>query len=185
MFNDEKLYVIGGIDKYDGPITECYYYDFRQNKWEKMPYLKYARSNKALFITGKNLVAVGGKCLPKDSSYIFEKIDLTVLKNWESFIIKDFSSNIYNFGFCLYNQDILFILGGEDQTVDDYIKKGYVIDLKEKKVIEEFNIDDVHENNVLTPKCYRGIVLSEDKELINVDFFNVWKRLHKLNINLP
>ena len=185
IFNDEKLYVIGGIDKYDEPITECCFFDFKQNKWEKMPNVKYARSNKALFITGKNLVAFGGKCLPKDSSYIFEKIDLTLLKNWESFIINDFSSNIYNFGFCLYNQDILFILGGQDQTVEDYIKKGYVLDLKEKKVIEEFYIDDVHENNMLTPKCYRGIVLSTDKELINIDFFNVWKRLHKLNINLP
>ena len=185
MYCDKKLYVIGGLDKYDSPITECCYFDFKNNKWEKMPNLKYARSNKALFISGKELYAFGGKCLPKDSSYIFEKIDLNVLKNWESFIIKEFSSNIYNFGFCLYNQDILFILGGEDQTVEDYIKKGYVLDLKEKKLIEEFNIDDVHENNMLTPKCYRGIVLSTDKELINVDFFNIWKRLHKLNINLP
>ena len=57
--------------------------------------------------------------------------------------------------------------------------------IKDKKVIEEFNIDDVHENNMHTPKCYRGIVLSTDKELINVDYFNVWKRLHKLNVNLP
>ena len=79
----------------------------------------------------------------------------------------------------------LYIIGGEDQTTEDYIKKGYVLDLKDKKVIEEFNIDDVHENNVLTPKCYRGIVLSTDKELISIDFFNIWKRLHKLNINLP
>ena len=85
----------------------------------------------------------------------------------------------------MYNQDILFVIGGEDQTTEDYIKKGYVLDLKDKKVIEEFNINDVHENNVHTPKCYRGIVLSTDKELINVDFFNIWKRMHKLNINLP
>ena len=182
---DKKLYVIGGLDKYDSPITECCFYDMKTNKWEKMPNLKYARNNKALFIKGKELYAFGGKCLPKDSSYIFEKIDLTALKNWENFIINDFSINIYNFGFCMYNQDILFVLGGEDQTIEDYIKKGYVLDLKEKKVIEEFNIDDVHENNMLAPKCYRGIVLSTDKELINVDFFNIWKRLYKLNINLP
>ena len=162
MYMDKKLYVIGGLDN-----------------------LKYARNNKALFIKGKELFAFGGKCLPKDSSYVFEKIDLNTVKNWESFIINDFCNNIYNFGFCMYNQDILFVLGGEDQTIEDYIKKGYVLDLKEKKVIEEFNIDDVHENNMLAPKCYRGIVLSTDKELINVDFFNIWKRLHKLNINLP
>ena len=59
------------------------------------------------------------------------------------------------------------------------------MDLKEKCVIEEFNIIDVLENNILTPKCYRGIILSTDKELYNIDFFNVWKRLHKLNMNLP
>ena len=185
MYMDKKLYVIGGLDKYDSPITECCSYDIKANKWEKMPNLKYARNNKALFIKGKELFAFGGKCLPKDSSYVFEKIDLNTVKNWESFIINDFCNNIYNFGFCMYNQDILFVLGGEDQTIEDYIKKGYVLDLKEKKVIEEFNIDDVHENNMLAPKCYRGIVLSTDKELINVDFFNIWKRLHKLNINLP
>ena len=185
MYNDKKLYVIGGLDKYDSPITECCYFDIKKNKWEKMPNLKYARNNKALFINGKELFTFGGKCLPKDSSYIFEKIDLNILKNWETFTINNFSSNIYNFGFCMYNQDILFVLGGEDQTTEDYIKKGYVLDLKEKKVIEEFNIDDVHENNMLTPKCYRGIILSTDKELINVDFFNIWKRLYKLNINLP
>ena len=185
MYNDKKLFVIGGLDKYDTPITECFYFDFKNNKWEKMPNLKYSRSNKALFTNGKELFTFGGKCPPKDSSYIFEKIDLNTLKNWETFSINNFCSNIYNFGFCMYNQDILFVIGGEDQTTEDYIKKGYVLDLKDKKVIEEFNIDDVHENNVLTPKCYRGIVLSTDKELISIDFFNIWKRLHKLNINLP
>ena len=185
MYNDKKLFVIGGLDKYDTPITECFYFDFKNNKWEKMPNLKYSRSNKALFTNGKELFTFGGKCPPKDSSYIFEKIDLNALKNWETFSINNFCSNIYNFGFCMYNQDILFVIGGEDQTTEDYIKKGYVLDLKDKKVIEEFNIDDVHENNVLTPKCYRGIVLSTDKELISIDFFNIWKRLHKLNINLP
>ena len=95
MYNDKKLYVIGGLDKYDSPITECCFYDMKTNKWEKMPNLKYARNNKALFIKGKELYAFGGKCLPKDSSYIFEKIDLTALKNWESFIINDFCNNIY------------------------------------------------------------------------------------------
>ena len=185
MYNDTRLYVIGGLDKYDTAITDCCYYEIKQNKWEKMPKLKYERSSKALLINGKELYTFGGKCPPKDSSYIFEKIDLNLLKNWETFSIKNFSSNIYNFGFCMYNQDIIFIIGGEDQTTEDYIKKGYVLDLKDKKVIEEFNIDDVHENNVIAPKCYRGIVLSTDKELINVDYFNIWKRLYKLNVNLP
>ena len=185
FYNDKKLFVIGGIDKYGTVMTECCYFDIKNNKWEKMPNLKYARSNKALFINNKDLFAFGGKCPPKDSSYIFEKIDLNTLKTWETFTINNFCSNIYNFGFCMYNQDILFVIGGEDQTTEDYIKKGYVLDLKDKKVIEEFNINDVHENNVHTPKCYRGIILSTDKELINVDFFNIWKRLHKLNINLP
>ena len=185
MYNDKILYVIGGLDKYDSAITECCYFDIKMNKWEKMPNLKHARNNKALFISGKELYTFGGKCPPKDSSYIFEKIDINSLKNWESFTINNFSMNIFNFGFCLYNPDILFVLGGEDQTTEDYIKKGYVLDIKDKKVIEEFNIDDVHENNMLTPKCYRGIIISTDKELINVDFFNIWKRLYKLNINLP
>ena len=85
----------------------------------------------------------------------------------------------------MYNQDIIFIIGGEDRTTEDYIEKGYVLDLKDKKVVEEFNIDDVHENNARAPKCYRGIVNSTDKELINADYFNIWKRLYKLNVNLP
>ena len=185
FYDNKKLFVIGGVDKFDVAITECCYFSIKNNKWEKMPNLKYARNNKALFISGKELYTFGGKCPPKDSSYIFEKIDLNVLKNWESFTINNFNCNIYNFGFCMYNQDILFVLGGEDQTTEDYIKKGYVLSLKDKKVIEEFNINDVHENNVNTPKFYRGIIISTDKELINVDFFNIWKRLHKLNINLP
>ena len=185
MHNDSKLFVIGGLDKYDTAITDCCYYDIKLNKWENMPKLKYERSNKAIFIKGKELYTFGGKCPPKDSSYIFEKIDLIELKTWETFSIKNFVSNIYNFGFCMYSQDIIFIIGGEDQTTEDYIKKGYVLNIKDKKVIEEFNIDDVHQNNMHTPKCYRGIVLSTDKELINVDYFNVWKRLHKLNVNLP
>ena len=150
-----------------------------------MPKLKYSRYNKALYINGKDLIAFGGKCDAKDSSYIFEKIDLNTLKNWENFTIKNFSANIYNFGYCAYSQDIIFVIGGEDQVTEDYVKKGYIIDLKGKILVEEFNIDDVLENNVHTPKCYRGIILSSDKELYNIDFFNVWKRLHKVNINLP
>ena len=31
---DKKLYVIGGLDKYDSPITECCFYDMKTNKWE-------------------------------------------------------------------------------------------------------------------------------------------------------
>ena len=185
IYNDIKLFVIGGLDKYSSAITTCLYYNIKKNKWEKMPKLKYSRYNKALYINGKELIVFGGKCEAKDSSYIFEKIELNNLKNWENFTIKNFSSNIYNFGYCAYSQDIIFIVGGEDQVTEDYIKKGYVIDLKGKTLIEEFNIDDVLENNVHTPKCYRGILLSTDKELDNVDFFNVWKKLHKLNINLP
>ena len=185
IYNDTKLFVIGGTDKYGSAITTCVYYNIKKNSWEKMPKLKYSRNNKALYINGKDLIAFGGKCEAKDSSYIFEKIDLNSLKKWENFTIKNFSANIYNFGYCAYNQDIIFVIGGEDQVTEDYVKKGYVMNLKEKRVIEEFNIDDVLENNVHTPKCYRGIILSTDKELYNIDFFNVWKRLHKLNINLP
>ena len=185
IYNDNKLFVIGGLDKYNIAITTCLYYNIKKNVWEKMPKLKYKRYNKALYINGKDLFAFGGKCDAKDSSYIFEKIDLNILKNWESFSVKNFSANIYNFGYCAYTQDILFVVGGEDQVTEDYVKKGYIIDLKGKAVIEEFNIDDVLENNVHTPKCYRGIILSTDKELYNIDIFNVWKRLHKLNINLP
>ena len=185
IYNDMKLFVRGGMDKYSSAITTCLYYNIKKNTWEKMPKLKYNRYNKALCINGKDLIAFGGKCEAKDSSYIFEKIDLNTLKNWENFTIKNFSANIYNFGYCSYNQDIIFVVGGEDQVTEDYVKKGYTINLKDKCVIEEFNIDDVLENNVHTPKCYRGIILSTDKELYNIDFFNVWKRLHKLNINLP
>ena len=185
IYNDNKLFVIGGLNKYKSAITTCLYYNIEKNVWQKMPKLKYSRYNKALYIYGKDLIAFGGKCDAKDSSYIFEKIDLATLKNWENFTIKNFSSNIYNFGYCAYSQDIIFVIGGEDQVTEDYIKKGYVIDLKTKSLIEEFNIDDVLENNIHTPKFYRGILLSADKELYNIDFFNVWKRLHKLNVNLP
>ena len=185
LYNDIKLFVIGGLDKYSTPITSCFYFIIKKNIWHKMPKLKYNRYNKALYLNGKELIVFGGKCEAKDSSYIFEKIDLTELKSWDNFTIKNFSSDIYNFGYCAYNQDILFIVGGEDQVTEDYEKKGYAIDLKKKSVIEEFNINDVLENNIHTPKCYRGIILSTDKELYNIDFFNVWKRLHKLNINLP
>ena len=91
------------------------------------------------------------------------------------------------------------ILRAEEEQQDFYAAVDLVINKLERQIrknkaklqkrdknkSKEFNIDDVHENNMLTPKCYRGIVLSTDKELINVDFFNIWKRLHKLNINLP
>ena len=185
LYNDMKLFVIGGLDKYNMPIISCFFYIIKRDLWHKMPKLKYNRYNKALYISGKDLLVFGGKCDAKDSSYIFEKIDLTTLKSWETFTVKNFSADIYNFGYCAYNQDIIFIVGGEDQVTEDYVKKGYAIDLKKKSVIEEFNINDVLENNIHTPKCYRGIILSTDKELYNIDFFNVWKRLHKLNINLP
>ena len=185
IYNDIKLFVIGGLGKYHTPITSCFCYNIINNKWEKMPKLKYNRYNKALYIYRKDLIVFGGKCEAKDSSYIFEKIDLTILKNWESFTIKNFSANIYNFGYCAYTQDIIFIVGGEDQVTEDFVKKGYAINLKEKSVIEEFNINDVLENNVHTPKCYRGVILSIDKELYNLDILNIWKRLHKLNMNLP
>ena len=185
IYNDNKLFVIGGLEKNNSAITTCLYYNIKKNTWENMPKLKYSRYNKALYINGKDLIAFGGKCDAKDSSYIFEKIDLNTLKNWENFTIKNFSANIYNFGYCAYSQDIIFVIGGEDQVTEDYVKKGYIIDLKGKILVEEFNIDDVLENNVHTPKCYRGIILSSDKELYNIDFFNVWKRLHKVNINLP
>ncbi len=185
LYNDMKLFVIGGLDKFNMPITSCFFYVIKKDLWHKMPKLKYNRYNKALYISGKDLLVFGGKCDAKDSSYIFEKIDLTTLKSWETFTVKNFSADIYNFGYCAYNQDIIFIVGGEDQVTEDYVKKGYAIDLKKKSVIEEFNINDVLENNIHTPKCYRGIILSTDKELYNIDFFNVWKRLHKLNINLP
>ena len=185
IYNDKKLFVIGGLNKNITAITKCLYYNIKKNKWEKMPKLKYSRYNKALIINGKDLIAFGGKCEAKDSSYIFEKIDLNTLKSWENFTIKNFSSNIFNFGYCAYSQDIIFVVGGEDQVTEDYVKKGYIIDFKWKTLVEEFNIDDVLENNVHTPKCYRGIILSTDKELYNIDFFNIWKRLYKLNINLP
>ena len=185
IYNDNKLFVIGGLNTFKAAITECLYYNIDKNIWQKLPKSKYSRYNKALYIYGKDLIAFGGKCDAKDSSYIFEKIDLATLKNWENFTVKNFSSNIYNFGYCAYSQDIIFVIGGEDQVTEDYIKKGYIIDLKAKSLIEEFNIDDVLENNIHTPKFYRGILLSADKELYNIDFFNVWKRLHKLNVNLP
>ena len=72
LYNDKKLFVIGGIDKYDSAITECCYFDIKNNKWEKMPNLKYARTNKALFINNKELFAFGENALRK-IVHIFSK----------------------------------------------------------------------------------------------------------------
>ena len=185
IYNDKKLFVIGGVNKFDSPIKECCYYDINYNLWEKMPSLKNLRYNKALYINEKYLYVFGGKCDDKNSSYIFDKIEINLLNTWETFTIKNFSANIFSFGFCAYNQNILFVVGGEDQVTEDYVKKGYVLDLKEKKLLEEFDVGEVLENNVHTPKNYRGIIFSADHELYNIDIFNIWKRLHKLNINLP
>ena len=72
------------------------------------------------------------------------------------FQIKNYYAPIYNFGFYVYDIEHLFIIGGDNLTDDDYDLKGYIINLKEEKLISQFDLKNIFVNKEGMPKYFRG-----------------------------
>ena len=74
------------------------------------------------------------------------------------------------------------IIGGENRIIEDYESNGYLIDLSNEKLITSFAIKGVFVNKYGTAKNYRGRLMVADKEIDNVDQFDIWHQLEKIKI---
>lgn len=182
-YYDDKIYLIGGKTSSLSYCGKCYVYNIKNKSWSKLPTLNLKKSRKSIVCTGNMLYALGGKGKEISDSYTFEKLRLTVLgSSWEIFKIQSYNEPLFNFGFFLYNINILIIIGGDNLVLDNYQNNGYVIDLEKEKLITSFDIKGCFVSNYGTPKNFIGKIIVSDKSFEKEDTFNVWQQLEYLKI---
>ena len=89
---------------------------------------------------------------------------------------------MFNFGYWLYNKNIVIILGGDSLVLEDYQSTGYVIDLAKEKLITSFAIKSCFVSNYGNSKNFMGKLIVSDKSIDKEDIFNVWQQLEHLKI---
>jgi hypothetical protein len=179
------IYIIGGEKEKSTPTNLCCRYSISTNIWEELPKLNHKKAHKAITVLKENIIAFGGES-EEETSYIFEKLKINFKKNdkWEELRIEGYHANLFNFGFYVYNQNNIILIGGEEHVNDDYEDKGYIINFKKNKLIATFKIRDLFVNNYGSPKFFRGIIYAKDCNLLDVDRFNLWTQLGNIKITL-
>ena len=185
IIHKDNIFIIGGETDKSNPTNLCCKYTISKNLWEKLPQLKHKKSHKAITIIQQKIITFGGES-EEETSYIFEmlKINGTKKDKWEELRIEGYHANLFNFGFYVYNQNNIILIGGEEHVNDDYEDNGYIINLKKKKLIDTFKIRDLFVNNYGSPKFFRGIIYAKDCNLLDVDRFNLWTQLGNIKITL-
>ena len=184
LYQNDIIYIIGGESKKNIGSNKCFEYLIEKDSWNKLPNLNYSKYKKCLTLVNNTLFSFGGKSNTGDNIYVFEKLDLNKKDSWNMFKIENYYGNIYNFGYCLYSKSTLIIIGGEDQIIEDYDLKGYIINIEKNKLDYEFKIKNVFFNNNQTPKFYRGIIYGRDDEFYDVDKFKFWKQIDKIPLTI-
>ena len=179
------IYIIGGEKEKSTPTNLCCRYSISTNIWEELPKLNHKKAHKAITVLKENIIAFGGES-EEETSYIFEKLKINFKKNdkWEELRIEGYHANLFNFGFYVYNQNNIILIGGEEHVNDDYEDKGYIINFKKNKLIATFKIRDLFVNNYGTPKFFRGISYAKDCNLLDVDRFNLWTQLGNITLTI-
>jgi len=185
IIHKDNIFIIGGETDKSNPTNLCCKYSISKNIWEKLPQLKHKKSHKAITIIQDKIITFGGES-DEETSYIFEILKINRKKNdkWEELRIEGYHANLFNFGFYVYNQNNIILIGGEEHINDDYEDNGYIINLKKKKLIDTFKIRDLFVNNYGSPKFFRGIIYAKDCNLLDVDRFNLWTQLGNIKITL-
>ena len=178
-----KLYIIGGKSAKYSYSTKCFVFDLSTQKWSTLPDLQLKKTKKTILCTNNIIYALGGKGTEISLSYTFEKLNLNDTNaKWETFSIENYYEPLCNFAYWLYNESTLIIIGGENRIIEDYESNGYLIDLAKEKLITSFAIKGVFVNKYGTAKNYRGRLMVADKEIDNVDQFDIWHQLEKIKI---
>ena len=185
IIHKDNIFIIGGETDKSNPTNLCCKYTISKNLWEKLPQLKHKKSHKAITIIQDKIITFGGES-DEETSYIFEILKINRKKNdkWEELRIEGYHANLFNFGFYVYNQNNIILIGGEEHINDDYEDNGYIINLKKKKLIDTFKIRDLFVNNYGSPKFFRGIIYAKDCNLLDVDRFNLWTQLGNITLTI-
>ena len=178
-----KLYIIGGKSAKYSYSTKCFVFDLSTQKWSTLPDLQLHKTKKTILCTNNIIYALGGKGTEISLSYTFEKFNLNDANaKWETFSIENYYEPLCNFAYWLYDESTLIIIGGENRIIEDYESNGYLIDLSNEKLITSFAIKGIFVNKYGTAKNYRGRLMVADKEIDNVDQFDIWHQLEKIKI---
>ena len=182
-YYQDNIYLIGGKTGKLTYCSKCYVYNIKNKMWSKLPDLNLKKARKAIICTGNMIYALGGKGKEISDSYTFEKLDLSKNNSkWEKFNIQFYNEPLFNFGYWLYNKNIVIILGGDSLVLEDYQSTGYVIDLAKEKLITSFAIKSCFVSNYGNSKNFMGKLIVSDKSIDKEDIFNVWQQLEHLKI---
>jgi len=112
------------------------------------------------------------KCAIYDLSKDSNKSNIDIDFKWKIIEISGFNQKLMNFGYGLIDESKLIILGGSHDENVYYNRKGFILDLDKKTIIEKLKIDFDFENLSMSSNFYRGTLQlfpedSDDDKVIN------------------
>jgi hypothetical protein len=138
-----RIFILGGIRDEDDINTLCYYYDNEVDFWFELPDLKIKRRGQSVCVHNNVFYLYGGTFFDEESQWrsSFEYLDLDNPYEWRIFQVKDFAMNLVHPYIGFVSNDKMIILAGEEQNSYEESETGYVIDIKDKILLEEFKIN--------------------------------------------
>jgi len=141
LFHNNNLYVVGGFDDKKQASNECFYFSYKDKKWEDLPNLNHPRANCSICIYNKSILYAFRGRNEKNELDTIEYLNLEEKLNWKLINVVDYGyvwSGIYNSCSVVWEENKIMIFGGEDKN----------------KLYKECLLFDIRNNQV-----YRGMDL--------------------------
>lgn len=135
LFHNNNLYIIGGFDDKNHASNECFYFSYKDKKWESLPCLNQPRSNCSICIYNKSILYAFRGRNEKEELDIIEYLNLEEKLNWKIINVVDYGfvwKGMYNSCTVVWEENKIVIFGGEDKN--KLYKECFLFDIRSNQV---------------------------------------------------
>lgn len=135
LFYNNNLYIVGGFDDKSQASNECFYFSYKDKKWENLPNLNQPRANCSICIYNKSILYTFRGRNEKGELNTIEYLNLAEKLNWKVINVVDYGyvwRGIYNSCSVVWEENKIVIFGGEDKK--KFYKECFLFDIRSNQV---------------------------------------------------
>ena len=135
LFHSKNLYIVGGFDDKNQASNECFYFSYKDKKWENLPCLNQPRANCSICIYNKSILYAFRGRNEKNELDTIEYLNLEEKLNWKIIHVVDYGfvwRGMYNSCSVVWEENKIVIFGGEDKN--KLYKECFLFDIRNNQV---------------------------------------------------
>ena len=145
IFYNDNLYIIGGFDSNKKASNDCFYFSYKNKKWNDLPKLNIPRANSSVCLYNKSLLYLFGGRNNEGELNTIEYLNINEIDNnnnsWILINVIDYGcvwNNMFNSCNVIIGENKILIFGGEDEN--KLYKESFLFDTKNNNIYRGMNL---------------------------------------------